>query len=143
MSVAVVSNPTRTKTFNSVDRSNQSENIHASNELRKGDIYYADLSPVVGSEQGGVRLVVVIQNDVGNLFSPTTIVASISTAKKQMPTHLPLDSNVHGIDRDSFVLCEQIRTICKNRLGKKITSLDKWTIDQIDKKLQFSLGMSF
>lgn len=110
--------------------------------MKRGDIYYANLSPVVGSEQGGNRPVVIIQNDIGNKFSPTVIVAAITTVHKtRMPTHVQLDSNKYGLPKNSVVLLEQIRTIDKKRLTSKIGNLDYNTMDNINKSLAISLGM--
>ena len=94
--------------------------------VKRGDIYYADLSPVVGSEQGGVRPVLIIQNDIGNKYSPTVIATAITSQinKAKMPTHIELDANEYGLSKDSVVLAEQIRTIDKRRLKEKIGHLD-------------------
>lgn len=94
--------------------------------MKRGDIYYADLSPVVGSEQGGVRPVLIVQNDVGNRYSPTVIAAAITSQKEKskLPTHIELDSKNCGLSKDSVVLLEQIRTIDKRRLREKMGSLD-------------------
>ncbi|MGB4231650.1 MAG: type II toxin-antitoxin system PemK/MazF family toxin, partial [bacterium] len=94
--------------------------------VRRGDIYYADLSPVVGSEQGGVRPVIVIQNDIGNRYSPTTIVAAITSQidKAKLPTHIEISANEFGLDKDSVILLEQIRTIDKRRLKTRIGHLE-------------------
>lgn len=106
-------------------------------------MFFADLSPVVGSEQGGVRPVLVIQNDIGNRFSPTVIVAAITAQiqKAKLPTHVELDANAHGFDRDSVVLLEQIRTIDKQRLTDKITHLDDETMRKVDDALLISVGL--
>lgn len=110
-------------------------------ELLRGDIYYADLSPVIGSEQGGVRPVLIIQNDIGNKHSPTTIIAPITSrfTKKPLPTHLPL-SNC-GLAKDSIVLCEQLRTIDKRRLKEKVGSMDEKDKVVLDRAIEISLGL--
>lgn len=102
--------------------------------VKRGDVYFADLSPVVGSEQGGVRPVLVIQNDIGNRFSPTAIVAAITAQiqKAKLPTHVEIDAKRYGFERDSVILLEQIRTIDKQRLTDKITHLDDEMMDKVD-----------
>ena len=111
--------------------------------VKRGDVYFADLSPVVGSEQGGVRPVLVIQNDIGNRFSPTVIVAAITAQiqKAKLPTHVEIDAKRYGFERDSVILLEQIRTIDKQRLTDKITHLDEEMMDKVDDALQVSLGL--
>lgn len=111
--------------------------------MKRGDVFFADLSPVVGSEQGGVRPVLVIQNDIGNRFSPTVIVAAITAQiqKAKLPTHVEIDAKVHGFDRDSVILLEQIRTIDKQRLTDKITHLDDTMMIKVNDALQISLGL--
>jgi len=111
--------------------------------VKRGDVFFADLSPVVGSEQGGVRPVLVIQNDIGNRFSPTVIVAAITAQiqKAKLPTHVEIDAKVYGFDRDSVILLEQIRTIDKQRLTDKITHLDEEMMDRVNESLQISLGL--
>ncbi|WP_096155878.1 MULTISPECIES: type II toxin-antitoxin system endoribonuclease NdoA [Bacillus] len=111
--------------------------------VKRGDVYFADLSPVVGSEQGGVRPVLVIQNDIGNRFSPTIIVAAITAQiqKAKLPTHVEIDAKRYGFERDSVILLEQIRTIDKQRLTDKITHLDEEMMDKVDEALQISLGL--
>ncbi len=106
-------------------------------------MYFADLSPVVGSEQGGVRPVLVIQNDIGNRFSPTVIVAAITAQiqKAKLPTHVEIDAKKYGFERDSVILLEQIRTIDKQRLTDKITHLDEVMMTRVDEALQISLGL--
>ncbi|MET3198700.1 UNVERIFIED_ORG: mRNA interferase MazF [Bacillus proteolyticus] len=106
-------------------------------------MYFADLSPVVGSEQGGVRPVLVIQNDIGNRFSPTVIVAAITAQiqKAKLPTHVEIDAKKYGFERDSVILLEQIRTIDKQRLTDKITHLDEVMMSRVDEALQISLGL--
>jgi mRNA interferase MazF len=111
--------------------------------VKRGDVYFADLSPVVGSEQGGVRPVLIIQNDIGNRFSPTVIVAAITAQiqKAKLPTHVEIDAKRYGFDRDSVILLEQIRTIDKQRLTDKITHLDEEMMKRVEDALQISLGM--
>lgn len=111
--------------------------------VKRGDVYFADLSPVVGSEQGGVRPVLVIQNDIGNRFSPTVIVAAITAQiqKAKLPTHVEIDAKKYGFERDSVILLEQIRTIDKQRLTDKITHLDEMMMSRVDEALQISLGL--
>ena len=111
--------------------------------IRRGDVFFADLSPVVGSEQGGVRPVLIIQNDIGNRFSPTVIVAAITAQieKAKLPTHIEIDAKKYGFDRDSVILLEQLRTIDKQRLTDKITHLDRPMMRKVDEALQISLGL--
>jgi mRNA interferase MazF len=111
--------------------------------VKRGDVFYADLSPVVGSEQGGVRPVLVIQNDIGNRFSPTVIIAAITAQiqKAKLPTHVEIEAKIHGMERDSVILMEQIRTIDKQRLTDKITHLDDETMRKVDEALQISVGL--
>ncbi|UFJ40946.1 type II toxin-antitoxin system PemK/MazF family toxin [Brevibacillus humidisoli] len=111
--------------------------------VKRGDVFFADLSPVVGSEQGGVRPVLVIQNDIGNRFSPTVIVAAITAQiqKAKLPTHVEIDAKLYGFDRDSVILLEQIRTIDKQRLTDKITRLDDEMMERVNESLQISLGL--
>ena len=110
--------------------------------VKRGDMFYADLSPVVGSEQGGIRPVVIIQNDVGNKHSPTVIAAAITsqTGKTKLPTHIPIGSQNSGLKSDSIVLTEQIRTIDKSRLKEKIGHIDD---ENVISKLNNALGVSF
>lgn len=110
-------------------------------EIKRGDIYYADLSPVVGSEQGGTRPVLIVQNNVGNKYSPTVIVSAITSqlSKAKIPTHIELPANVYNLPKDSVILCEQIRTIDKRRLGQKVTSLDEQKIKEVNKALFISV----
>ena len=110
----------------------------------RGDLFYADLSPVVGSEQGGVRPVLVIQNDVGNRYSPTVIVAAITsrTTKAAIPTHVKIESHGEGLRQDSTVLAEQLRTIDRNRLREYIGRLDLGQMRRIETALAVSLGMA-
>jgi mRNA interferase MazF len=111
--------------------------------IKRGDVYFADLSPVVGSEQGGVRPVLIIQNDIGNRFSPTVIVAAITAQiqKAKLPTHVEINAKRYGFDRDSVILLEQLRTIDKQRLTDKITNLDTEMMERVDEALQISLGL--
>lgn len=111
--------------------------------IKRGDVFFADLSPVVGSEQGGVRPVLIIQNDIGNRFSPTVIIAAITAQiqKAKLPTHVEIDAKTHGFDRDSVILLEQIRTIDKQRLTDKITHLDEETMRKVDDSLQISMAL--
>jgi len=111
--------------------------------VKRGDIYYADLSPVVGSEQGGIRPVLIVQNDVGNKFSPTVIAAAITSQrdKSRLPTHINLSSSGCGLARDSIVLLEQVRTIDKRRLKERMGSLDPGAMGQIDRALSISFGL--
>lgn len=111
--------------------------------MKRGDIYYADLSPVVGSEQGGVRPVLIVQNDIGNRYSPTVIAAAITsqTDKNKLPTHIELGCKRCGLSRDSIVLLEQIRTIDKRRLREKMGSLDAGAMSQVNKALSISFGL--
>ena len=111
--------------------------------VKRGEVYFADLSPVVGSEQGGVRPVLVIQNDIGNRFSPTVIVAAITAQiqKAKLPTHVEIDAKRYGFERDSVILLEQIRTIDKQRLTDKITHLDDEMMEKVDEALRVSIGL--
>ena len=112
-------------------------------KIRRGDVFFADLAPVVGSEQGGVRPVLIIQNDVGNQHSPTTIVAAITgqMCKAKLPTHVDLAGRENGLSKNSVILVEQVRTIDKQRLKERICSLDKTIMEQVDQALQISLGL--
>ena len=111
--------------------------------IKRGDIYYADLSPVVGSEQGGVRPVLIIQNDIGNKYSPTVIATAITSQinKAKMPTHIELEANEYGLSKDSVVLAEQIRTIDKRRLKEKIGHLDDELMTRVNEALEISFGL--
>ncbi len=111
--------------------------------IHRGDIYYADLSPVVGSEQGGVRPVLIVQNDVGNRFSPTVIAAAITSqrSKANLPTHILLSAENTGLSRDSIVLLEQVRTLDKHRLKEKMGKLDPQAMSQVDRALSVSFGL--
>lgn len=111
--------------------------------VKRGDIYYADLSPVIGSEQGGIRPVLIIQNDVGNKYSPTVIAAAITSQinKAKMPTHIELSASEYGLYKDSVVLLEQIRTIDKKRLREKVAHLDKELMEDVNTALAVSFGI--
>lgn len=113
-------------------------------EVCRGDIYYADLSPVVGSEQGGVRPVVIIQNNVGNKYSPTVIVAAITSKimKNWLPTHIKLVAEECGLPKNSTILLEQIRTLDKSRLGIKIGEISHGNMAKIDTAIAVSCGLS-
>ena len=110
-------------------------------EIKRGELYYADLSPVIGSEQGGVRPVLIVQNDVGNKYSPTVIVAAITSQinKAKIPTHIEL-STEYGLSKDSVLLLEQIRTLDKRRLKEKIGILDDKRMKDVNTALLISLG---
>ena len=111
--------------------------------IKRGEIYYADLSPVVGSEQGGVRPVLIIQNDIGNRYSPTVIAAAITSQrdKTNLPTHIKVNADGCGLSKDSIVLLEQVRTIDKQRLKEKMGSLDTGAMNKIDTALSVSFGL--
>ena len=111
--------------------------------VKRGDIFYADLSPVVGSEQGGIRPVLIIQNDVGNKFSPTVIAAAITSqkGKADLPTHIAVDAQGSGLIKDSIVLLEQVRTLDKHRLREKMGRLDKDSMGRVDQALSISFGL--
>ena len=111
--------------------------------VRRGDIFYADLSPVIGSEQGGVRPVLIVQNDVGNKYSPTVICAAITSQinKAKLPTHVEIDTIQSTLVRDSVILLEQVRTIDKKRLREKICRLDEQLMRRVDHALSVSLGL--
>ena len=111
-------------------------------QIKRGDMFYADLSPVVGSEQGGIRPVIIIQNDVGNKYSPTVIAAAITsqTGKTKLPTHREINSSLSGLKNNSVVLAEQIRTIDKSRLKERIGHIDD---ESVIHKINDALGVSF
>ena len=111
-------------------------------EIRRGDIFYADLGPVIGSEQGGVRPVLVVQNDVGNRYSPTVIVGAITSrlTKAKLPTHIEVASGSFGLTKDSVILLEQLRTLDKRRLKARLGALDTRTMDLVDRAMLISLG---
>jgi len=112
--------------------------------IKRGDIFYADLRPVIGSEQGGVRPVLIIQNDVGNKHSPTVICAAITSKmnKAKLPTHVEIDAGRYEIVRDSVILLEQLRTIDKKRLKDRVCHLDIEILEQVNKALQISLELT-
>ena len=112
--------------------------------IHRGDIYYADLRPVVGSEQGGVRPVLIIQNDIGNKHSPTVICAAITSQmnKAKLPTHVELDSSRYALVKDSVVLLEQLRTIDKKRLRDKVCHLDREILRKVERALLISLDLN-
>ncbi len=112
--------------------------------VKRGDIFYADLSPVIGSEQGGVRPVLIVQNDIGNKYSPTIIVAAITSKinKAKLPTHIEIGSDHYDLVKDSVILLEQVRTIDKKRLKEKITRLDNSLMEKVNNGLLISIGLS-
>ena len=111
--------------------------------MRRGDIYYADLRPVIGSEQGGMRPVLIVQNDTGNKHSPTVIAAAITsqTGKARLPTHIELNAQSVGLSRDSVILLEQVRTIDKSRLRERMGKLDDTTMTKVDNAIAVSFGL--
>ncbi len=111
--------------------------------IKRGDIYYADLSPVVGSEQGGLRPVLIVQNDVGNRYSPTVIAAAITSrmSKTKLPTHIDIAAEDVGLSKDSVVLLEQIRTLDKKRLKEKMGHLDENVMNQVNSAISVSFGL--
>ena len=111
--------------------------------VKRGDVFFADLSPVDGSEQGGTRPVLIIQNDIGNRFSPTVIIAAITAQiqKAKLPTHVEINAKKYNFERDSVILLEQVRTIDKSRLTDKITQLDDALMSEVDVALAISLGL--
>ena len=113
-------------------------------EVRRGDIFYADLSPVVGSEQGGTRPVLIIQNDIGNRYSPTIIVCAVTSqlTKAKLPTHIEVAEGQFGLAKDSVILLEQIRTLDKRRLKSKIGNIDEKISDKVDRAILVSLGFA-
>lgn len=112
--------------------------------VKRGDIFYADLSPVIGSEQGGVRPVLVVQNDIGNKYSPTIIIAAITSQinKAKLPTHVEIHAPEYGLPKDSVVLLEQIRTIDKKRLRERIGRFNDEMMDSVNQCLTISLGLA-
>ena len=112
--------------------------------VKRGDIFYADLSPVVGSEQGGIRPVLVVQNDVGNKYSPTVIAAAITSKinKAKLPTHIEIDALDYGLSKDRVILLEQVRTIDKQRLREKIGRLDEIQMLKVNNALSISFGLA-
>jgi transcriptional modulator of mazE/toxin, mazF len=113
------------------------------NTVRRGDIYYADLSPVVGSEQGGLRPVLIIQNDIGNRYSPTVIAAAITSrmSKTHLPTHIDVFADRVGLAKDSVILLEQIRTLDKRRLREKMGHLDEGMMNEVNTAIAISFGL--
>ena len=111
--------------------------------VKRGEIYYADLSPVVGSEQGGIRPVLIVQNDIGNKHSPTVIAAAITSKKEksQLPTHISVSAQSCGLSKDSVVLLEQVRTLDKRRLKERMGELDSSSMAQVNNALQVSFGL--
>jgi mRNA interferase MazF len=111
--------------------------------VRRGEIYYADLSPVVGSEQGGIRPVLIVQNDIGNKYSPTVIISAITSQinKAKLPTHIEISATEYGLPKDSVILLEQIRTIDKKRLKDKIGYLSPEMMKKVDEALEISFGL--
>ncbi len=112
-------------------------------EIKRGEVYYSDLNPILGSEQGGVRPVVIVQNDTGNKFSPTTIVAALTsiTKKHTLPTHVAVDCDF--LEKESIVLLEQIRTIDRSRLTDYLGKLDSKTMNKIDRAIEISFGLDY
>ena len=117
--------------------------MYLDNNVKRGDIFYADLSPVVGSEQGGVRPVLIVQNDTGNRHSPTVIAAAITsqTGKARLPTHIDISARSYGLPRDSVVLLEQIRTLDKKRLREHMGRLDEEQMQRVDSAIAVSFGL--
>lgn len=111
--------------------------------IRRGDIFYANLNPVLGSEQGGLRPVLIIQNDIGNTYSPTTIVAAITSKIKRakLPTHIEISAAQYKLEKDSVILLEQLRTIDKQRLKERIARLDDQTMKNVNGAISISLGL--
>ncbi len=111
--------------------------------VKRGDLFYADLSPVVGSEQGGIRPVLVVQNDVGNKYSPTVIAAAVTSQinKAKMPTHIEISAETYGLVKDSVILMEQIRTIDKKRLKEKIGHADEELMERVNRALSVSFAL--
>ena len=112
--------------------------------IKRGELYYADLSPVIGSEQGGVRPILIVQNDTGNKYSPTIIAAAVTSqlGKAKLPTHIELSANEFGLNKDSVILLEQIRTLDKRRLKERIGELSQTTMKKVNVALLISLGFS-
>ena len=111
--------------------------------IKRGDIFYADLSPVVGSEQGGIRPVLIVQNNIGNRYSPTVIAAAITSqqSKAKLPTHIPIVAHDCGLQKDSVVLLEQIRTIDKQRLKERMGAVDQSSMNRVDNAISISFGL--
>ena len=121
----------------------KNERIDIKMLVKRGEIYYADLSPVVGSEQGGIRPVLIVQNDIGNKHSPTVIAAAITSQKEKnkLPTHISLDAASCGLAKDSIVLLEQVRTLDKRRLKERMGELDSSAMSQVNNALSVSFGL--
>ena len=121
----------------------ESFSLEGKMNIKRGDIYYADLSPVIGSEQGGLRPVLIVQNDVGNKYSPTVIAAAITSkiGKTKLPTHIDIPSMEAGLAKDSVILLEQVRTIDKKRLKEKMGHLDERTMNNVNSAIQVSYGL--
>ena len=121
----------------------ESFSLEGKMNIKRGDIYYADLSPVIGSEQGGLRPVLIVQNDVGNKYSPTVIAAAITSkiGKTKLPTHIDIPSMEAGLAKDSVILLEQVRTIDKKRLKEKMGHLDERTMNSVNSAIQVSFGL--
>ena len=130
--------------FASQQRNHIQERKNKKMSVKRGDIYYADLSPVVGSEQGGLRPVLIIQNDVGNRYSPTVIAAAITSrmGKTRLPTHIDIYADKVGLSKDSVILLEQIRTLDKQRLKERMGSLGLETMDMVNHALSVSFGLN-
>lgn len=113
-------------------------------QIKRGDVFYAELDPVIGSEQGGVRPVLIVQNDVGNKYSPTIICAAITSQinKAKLPTHIEIDCTKYTLVKDSVVLLEQVRTVDKVRLREKIGHLDESFMSRVDRALRVSFGLT-
>jgi mRNA interferase MazF len=111
--------------------------------IKRGEIYFAQLNPVIGSEQGGIRPVLIVQNDIGNQYSPTTIILAITSQinKAKLPTHVELKARDYGLERDSVILAEQVRTIDKSRLKQRIAVLKQETMQRVDQALAISIGL--
>lgn len=111
--------------------------------VRRGDVFYAELNPVQGSEQGGTRPVLIVQNDIGNQYSPTTIIVAITSQinKAKLPTHIEISGGKSGLDKDSVILTEQVRTIDKNRLKQKVGIISEELLHKVDRALEISLGL--
>jgi len=112
--------------------------------VRRGDLFFANLNPVIGSEQGGLRPVLILQNDIGNTYSPTTIVAAVTSKIKRakLPTHVEIKKDFSQLDRNSVILCEQLRTIDKRRLSEKIGELNEEMMVKVDEALKISVGLT-
>ncbi len=111
-------------------------------KVKRGDIFYADLNPVIGSEQDGIRPVLIIQNDIGNKYSPTVIALAITTKfKNNIPTHIPIKAGESGLEKDSVILVEQVRTLDKTRLKEKIGVIDDKTLEKVKEALKLSLSI--